>query len=169
MSSISSGLSRFVALPHTEGCGHSSGDHEALVVRSMLGYGGHPLATFSVFLEHGCEKTHNGRFQLELEGVKVFCFSVFAAVCAFDMFVPMSLLTVLVLAECQHVPFWICKRAARWRPGCRRQQGLTLLGHTLHVLMARVRSARCLPRRRLAPPPSLPGSRRLLPTSAWGS
>ena len=29
-------LTKFVALPHTEGCGHSSGDHEALVLRTLL-------------------------------------------------------------------------------------------------------------------------------------
>jgi len=60
-----------VALPHTEGCGHSSGDHEGLVVRTMLGYAAHPMAAKVVMLEHGCEKTHNGRFEQELATVPV--------------------------------------------------------------------------------------------------
>ncbi|EDQ85851.1 uncharacterized protein MONBRDRAFT_28912 [Monosiga brevicollis MX1] len=60
---IFAGLSRFVALPHTEGCGHSSGDHESLVMRTLSSYAAHPMAGAVVMLEHGCEKTHNGRFQ----------------------------------------------------------------------------------------------------------
>ncbi|EGD74223.1 hypothetical protein PTSG_06233 [Salpingoeca rosetta] len=60
-------LTRFVALPHTEGCGHSSGDHEALVLRTLLGYARHPMVGQAVLLEHGCEKTHNARMQIELE------------------------------------------------------------------------------------------------------
>eukprot|EP00730_Choanoeca_flexa_P001769 TRINITY_DN10775_c0_g1_i2.p1 TRINITY_DN10775_c0_g1~~TRINITY_DN10775_c0_g1_i2.p1 ORF type:complete len:999 (+),score=247.95 TRINITY_DN10775_c0_g1_i2:14-3010(+) len=63
------GVSRFVALPHTEGCGHSSGDHEGMVVRTMVGYASHPMAGKVVMLEHGCEKTHNGRFEQELAQV----------------------------------------------------------------------------------------------------
>eukprot|EP00043_Microstomoeca_roanoka_P009500 m.90632 g.90632 ORF g.90632 m.90632 type:complete len:377 (-) comp14602_c0_seq28:2726-3856(-) len=62
-------LTRFVALPHTEGCGHSSGDHEALVLRTLLGYARHPMVGQAVLLEHGCEKTHNGRMQQELEAL----------------------------------------------------------------------------------------------------
>jgi len=53
------GLSRFVALVHTEGCGSSSGSSEALHTRTMLGYAAHPLVRRCMMLEHGCEKTHN--------------------------------------------------------------------------------------------------------------
>ena len=53
------GVSRFVALPHTEGCGVSSGHSEAMYARTTLGYLTHPLVRFGVLLEHGCEKTHN--------------------------------------------------------------------------------------------------------------
>ena len=53
------GVSRFVALPHTEGCGVSSGASEAMYARTTLGYLTHPLVRFGLLLEHGCEKTHN--------------------------------------------------------------------------------------------------------------
>ena len=53
------GLSRFVSLAHTEGCGASSGSAEDLYVRTMMGYLSHPLVRYCVLLEHGCEKTHN--------------------------------------------------------------------------------------------------------------
>ena len=53
------GVSRFVALPHTEGCGVSSGSSEAMYARTTLGYLTHPLVRFGLLLEHGCEKTHN--------------------------------------------------------------------------------------------------------------
>lgn len=52
-------LSRFVALPQTEGCGVSGGASEQLYARTMLGYLTHPLVQYGVLLEHGCEKTHN--------------------------------------------------------------------------------------------------------------
>ena len=53
------GISRFVALPHTEGCGVSGGFAEQLFTRTMLGYLTHPLVKEGLLLEHGCEKTHN--------------------------------------------------------------------------------------------------------------
>ena len=53
------GVSRFVALPHTEGCGVSSGHSEAMYARTTMGYLTHPLVRFGILLEHGCEKTHN--------------------------------------------------------------------------------------------------------------
>lgn len=52
-------LSRFVALPHTEGCGASGGISEAMYARTMLGYLTHPVVRHALLLEHGCEKTHN--------------------------------------------------------------------------------------------------------------
>ena len=53
------GLSHFVSLTHTEGCGVSSGPSEALYTRTLLGYLAHPLVKHCLLLEHGCEKTHN--------------------------------------------------------------------------------------------------------------
>lgn len=60
------GLSRFVALVHTEGCGASSGVSEELYVRTLLGYLQHPLVKYCVLLEHGCEKTHNDYMSHEM-------------------------------------------------------------------------------------------------------
>lgn len=59
-------VSRFVALPHTEGCGASSGASEVLFTRTLLGYLTHPLVYRGLLLEHGCEKTHNDYFRQEL-------------------------------------------------------------------------------------------------------
>jgi altronate dehydratase len=53
------GSQRFVALPHTEGCGASGGISEQLYLRTMAGYLAHPLVARALVLEHGCEKTHN--------------------------------------------------------------------------------------------------------------
>ncbi len=53
------GVSRFVALAHTEGCGVSGEATERLYTRTMLGYLTHPLVHSGLLLEHGCEKTHN--------------------------------------------------------------------------------------------------------------
>ncbi len=52
-------LSRYVALPHTEGCGVSSGSSEMLYTRTLIGYLRSPLVGRALLLEHGCEKTHN--------------------------------------------------------------------------------------------------------------
>ena len=60
-------LSRIVALPHTEGCGVSSGVSEAMYARTMLGYLTHPLVKFGLLLEHGCEKTHNDYMANQLD------------------------------------------------------------------------------------------------------
>jgi altronate dehydratase len=51
--------SRFVALAHTEGCGNNAGPSEEMFARTMIGYATHPLVKRCLFLEHGCEKTHN--------------------------------------------------------------------------------------------------------------
>ena len=53
------GISRFVALPHTEGCGVSSGRSEEIYIRTMIGHLTHPSVALGLLLEHGCEKTHN--------------------------------------------------------------------------------------------------------------
>lgn len=58
--------SRIVALPHTEGCGSSSGDSEKIYARTMVGYLAHPNVRWALLLEHGCEKTHNDYFRTKL-------------------------------------------------------------------------------------------------------
>ena len=50
------GISRFVALPHTEGCGVSSGRSEEIYTRTMIGHLTHPTVAIGLLLEHGCEK-----------------------------------------------------------------------------------------------------------------
>jgi altronate dehydratase len=59
-------LSRFVALPHTEGCGNSTGS-EAMYARTMVGYIIHPMVKHCLLLEHGCEKTHNDFMRRQME------------------------------------------------------------------------------------------------------
>jgi altronate dehydratase len=53
------GISRFVSLAHTEGCGASSGSSEELYTRTLIGHLIHPMVACGLLLEHGCEKTHN--------------------------------------------------------------------------------------------------------------
>lgn len=53
-------VSRFVALPHTEGCGNSSGENEEIYTRTLIGHLMHPFVKEALLLEHGCEHTHNG-------------------------------------------------------------------------------------------------------------
>src|SRR5215216_6303646 len=60
-------VTRFVALPHTEGCGVSAGSAETLYSRTVLGYLASPTVRFGLLLEHGCEKTHNDYFRNRLE------------------------------------------------------------------------------------------------------
>ena len=54
------GLSRFVTLVHTEGCG-AANDNE--LTDTLMGYLRHPLVRYGMLLEHGCEKTHNGYYR----------------------------------------------------------------------------------------------------------
>jgi altronate dehydratase len=61
------GLTRFVALPHTEGCGVSAGSAETIYSRTVLGHLASPTVRFGLLLEHGCEKTHNDYFRNRLE------------------------------------------------------------------------------------------------------
>jgi len=65
------GISRFVALPHTEGCGVSSGENEDHFTRTMVGHLLHPFVREALLLEHGCERTHNDlmRHVMEQHGV----------------------------------------------------------------------------------------------------
>jgi altronate dehydratase len=60
-------VTRFVALPHTEGCGVSAGSAETIYSRTMLGHLASPSVRFGLLLEHGCEKTHNDYFRNRLE------------------------------------------------------------------------------------------------------
>ncbi|MBF0276866.1 MAG: UxaA family hydrolase [SAR324 cluster bacterium] len=60
------GISRFVALNHTEGCGSSSGTTMDMYIRTMLNHLLHPNVSIAVSLEHGCEKTHNSYMRQEL-------------------------------------------------------------------------------------------------------
>ncbi len=52
------GISRFVALMHTEGCG-SSANTDELLVRTLAGYVRSPLVRLAFVMEHGCERTLN--------------------------------------------------------------------------------------------------------------
>jgi altronate dehydratase len=63
-------LTRFVTMPHTEGCGNSGAGFEEMYSRTMVSYITHPLVKHCLLLEHGCEKTHNGymREQIQLSG-----------------------------------------------------------------------------------------------------
>ena len=54
------GLSRFVALVHTEGCG---GSVVPEYKQMQLGYLRHPKLRHTLLLEHGCEITHNSYFR----------------------------------------------------------------------------------------------------------
>jgi altronate dehydratase len=60
-------LSRFAALPHTEGCGVSAGSAEEIYARTLLGHLANPSVGVALLLEHGCEKTHNDYFRNQLE------------------------------------------------------------------------------------------------------
>ena len=61
------GISGFVALPHTEGCGVSGGRSEEIYTRTMIGHLTHPKVALGLLLEHGCEKTHNDHVRHEIQ------------------------------------------------------------------------------------------------------
>jgi altronate dehydratase len=65
------GISRFVALAHTEGCGFGGETMYHLLHRTYRGYITHPNVAAALLLEHGCEKVPNDvmRHQLQLAGV----------------------------------------------------------------------------------------------------
>lgn len=65
------GISRFVTLPHTEGCGVSSGRSEEIYTRTMIGHLTHPSVSIGLLLEHGCEKTHNDHVRHEIENLGI--------------------------------------------------------------------------------------------------
>lgn len=60
-------LSRFVTLTHTEGCGSGGDSYMALYKRTMLNYMLHPMVRAGVFVEHGCEITHNDAMRHRLQ------------------------------------------------------------------------------------------------------
>lgn len=61
-----SGISRFISLVHTEGCGVSGGVSEEMYIRTMTGYLIHPMTGVALLLEHGCERTHNDFYRQQL-------------------------------------------------------------------------------------------------------
>lgn len=60
------GLSRFVTLVHTEGCGLGINGRD-IAADTLMGYLQHPLVGRGLLLEHGCEKTHNDYFRQRLD------------------------------------------------------------------------------------------------------
>lgn len=65
------GVTRFVALPHTEGCGCSGGINEEVYAQTLLGYLVHPSVHSALLLEHGCEKTHNHAMMEKLQRMHI--------------------------------------------------------------------------------------------------
>jgi len=65
------GISRFVALAHTEGCGFGGEAMYQLLQRTYRGYLLHPNIAAALLLEHGCEKVPNDvmRHQLDRAGL----------------------------------------------------------------------------------------------------
>ncbi len=61
------GLSRFVALTHTEGCGFGGETMYGLLHRTYRGYLTHPNVAAALLLEHGCEKVPNDVMRRQLE------------------------------------------------------------------------------------------------------
>lgn len=64
------GLSGFVSLTHTEGCGFAGHRLQEQLLRTYTAYAMHPLVGTALFLEHGCERTPNDlvRGRLESDG-----------------------------------------------------------------------------------------------------
>lgn len=64
-------VTRYVALPHTEGCGCGGGGSswEDLFVQTLFGYLVHPFVERALLLEHGCEHTHNHFFMHKMSEV----------------------------------------------------------------------------------------------------
>jgi altronate dehydratase len=60
------GISRFVALAHTEACGSSGESLFRMLGRSYRGYLTHPNVAAALLLEHGCEKITNDAMRHEL-------------------------------------------------------------------------------------------------------
>jgi altronate dehydratase len=60
-------VTKFVALPHTEGCGNSFGQYENVFAQPVLGHILHPSVRACLVLEHGCEDAHNDSFRARLK------------------------------------------------------------------------------------------------------
>jgi len=60
------GISRFVALAHTEACGSSGETLFRMLGRTYRGYLTHPNVAAALLLEHGCEKITNDAMRHEL-------------------------------------------------------------------------------------------------------
>jgi hypothetical protein len=68
LSAPSARVWRVVALPHTEGCGVS--DH-AIGTRALVSLAAHGSVVGALFVEHGCETTHNDYFRGALERARM--------------------------------------------------------------------------------------------------
>jgi altronate dehydratase len=65
------GISRFVALAHTEGCGFGGESMYHLLYRTYRGYLTHPNVAAALLLEHGCEKVPNDVMRRQLENAGI--------------------------------------------------------------------------------------------------
>jgi altronate dehydratase len=65
------GVTRFVALAHTEGCGFGGESMYHLLHRTYRGYLTHPNVAAALLLEHGCEKIPNDVMRRQLENAGV--------------------------------------------------------------------------------------------------
>ena len=65
------GITRFVGLAHTEGCGFGGETMHQLLHRTYRGYVTHPNVAAALLLEHGCEKVPNDVMRRQLENAGV--------------------------------------------------------------------------------------------------
>jgi altronate dehydratase len=61
------GITRFVSLTHTEGCGYGGETMHQLLQRTYRGYVTHPNVVAALLLEHGCEKIPNDAMRRHFE------------------------------------------------------------------------------------------------------
>jgi altronate dehydratase len=61
------GLTRFLALTHSEGCGFGGESMYQLLLRTYRGYATHPNVGATLLLEHGCEKIPNDSMRRQFE------------------------------------------------------------------------------------------------------
>ena len=61
------GLTRFLALSHSEGCGFGGESMYHLLHRTYRGYATHPNVAAALLLEHGCEKIPNDAMRRQFE------------------------------------------------------------------------------------------------------
>lgn len=120
-------VSRFVALPHTEGCGATTSGAEDLWARTATGYLTHPSVGAALLLEHGCEITHNDFFRARLGNgaadLDRFGWASIQADGGID-------------AVTERVSAWFAERLADLPPLTRTEAGLDLLHIGLHALGA---------------------------------